>query len=357
MPGRSNFDADDLIQRYIAGESLNSLCKLYRTDRTTIHEVLDEHGMKPRGRREATGLATLADLDSADLIHRYMEGESLHTLSSTFGVDRYVIRRVLREGGANARTAAESRRLTRTVHLDETAVVRRYMAGESAKTLATAYGCGDRAIYRVLRENGVTPRTITEAANLVLDQLTLAQRQARATKHVIVWEGRSYPSIPATNPEWLRKNALTRQRTLSQQRPEELRVLAALPEGWVDGQQVAVDRYNIDFTHGPVAVEVHSSGLHAVRSEKAVSRAVELAHLGWHTIYFWPNSGYIRRFTDRGIGELVAHAERLNCDPAVARQYLVVRGGGEVVTAGHFDLDQRALIPAAVDRQELADRG
>lgn len=353
---RSQFDSDDLIQRYLAGESLNSLTKLYRTDRSTIREVLDVHGIKPRGQAEATRLATAANVDSAALVARYAVGESVHALAKAFGVDPYAVRRVLSEAEVTARVHAESMRLTRTVHLDEPEVVRRYMEGESAKTLALAYGHSERIIYRVLSDHGVTARTITEANNLVLNRLTLAQRRERGTRHPPVWEGRSYPSYPVTHPDRMRKRSRTRELTRQYQKPDELMVLGALPGGWITGQQSAVDRYNIDLTRRSVAMEVHSPALHPFRSEHNVSRAIDLAELGWHVVYFWPNGGCIRRITDRGIAELVAHAERLDRDPSPERQYLVIRGGGEVVAAGRFDLEKRSLVATPVDAPEVPDR-
>lgn len=293
--------------------------------------------------------ARIDDLDTDDLIRRYNRGESLHAMSKRFGIDRYVIRRILHEGHIQPRSMAEAMRLTRITNLDEDKIVSRYNAGDSAHILAGAFGVSERVIYRVLRENNVKTRTLKEANNLIHDQLTLEQRQTRATQHTVVWEGRSYPTIPVARPDALHKKALTQQQTLAQQRPDERRILAALPTEWIDGQQIAVDCYNIDFTHGTVAMEVHSTRLHPFRSEKTVSRAIDLADRGWHVIYFWPNNGSTRNITERGIAELVTWAERLNCDPSPMRQYLVIRGGGELVTAGNFNLKERALIPTSID--------
>jgi hypothetical protein len=222
--------------------------------------------------------------------------------------------------------------------------------------LARAFGVHERVIRRALREEGVPTRTITQANNLTVDRLSLTERRERSSRHAVVWEGRSYPAARIADPDALQKRALTREKTRAHQRRDERLILSALPAGWVSGQQVAVDRYNIDFTHGSIAVEVHSSGLHPFRSEQTVCRAIDLADRGWHVVFFWPNGGQWR-MTDRGIAELIAHVERLDGDPSPERQYLVVRGGGELVTAGRFDTKHRTLVSTPVNAYEIPDRG
>ncbi|MGF0163082.1 helix-turn-helix domain-containing protein [Streptomyces koyangensis] len=266
----------------------------------------------------------------------------------------YAVRRILRDHGVQIRGRREALRVNRQARVDEVEIVRRYGSGESRNALAQDAGVSYGFIETVLRDHGVPLRDCGEANRLHEERLTLQERQVRATRHQRVWEGRTYPPSPCAYPEGMRKKAATQQRTKSMQQPTEVSLLGMLPAGWVDAEQLAVDRYNIDLTHGPVAVEVHCSALHPFRSESTASRAVDLAEHGWHVLYFWPNAG-VRRITPRGVEELVTHAERLNRDPSSPRQYLVIRGGGELVTAGRFDLEHRALVPAPVDAPEAPD--
>src|SRR5262245_396242 len=348
---RAQFDAHDLINRYATGESLQSLCKLYRADRNTIRGILCEHGVQPRGHREAMRLAvSVRGIDEQAIVARYAAGESVNSLSLKLKLDQYVVRRVLRDRGVALRSQAQTARLRRTARIEEGEVVRRYLSGESVKHLSRILGADGNVIRCVLRDCGVPRRGVAEANDLVCQRRTLAERQQRIRLPIPVWEGRSYPVAQVSNAEGLRKRAQTQQRTRSHQTADELDVLERLPVGWVDHQQLAVDRYNIDFAHGSVAVEVHSVGLHPFRSEQVVSRAIDLANLGWHVVYFWPSVGSpARRITDIGVTELVSYAERLDSDPSPRRQYLVVRGGGEVITSGSFDLVQRSLIGRSVD--------
>jgi very-short-patch-repair endonuclease len=281
----------------------------------------------------------------------------MHTLGKSFGVDRYVVRRVLAEHNVVPRNQERAVAMLTRVHFDEDAAVERYLAGESLNTLSAAYGVHDRAVARAVTKRGGKLRTIGEANNLFHDQITLEQRRERATRHAVTWEGRAYPRLWTASPEGGRRRALALQSSRAHQKPDEVEILGMLPRGWVNGQQVAIDRYNIDFARGTVAVEIYSMGLHPFRSEQAVCRAIDLAERGWHVVYFWLSKSVgSRRVSAEGIAELVTRAEFLDRDPSERRQYLVIRGRGEIVTAGRFDTEQRTLVPAAIDAPETADR-
>ncbi len=80
---------------------------------------------------------------------------------------------------------------------------------------------------------------------------------------------------------------MTRQLTLSMQQDVERLLHRLLPNSFADSQQLAVDRYHIDFTHRSVAVEVHSASWYPFVSSQLASRAVDLAERGWNLIYVW----------------------------------------------------------------------
>lgn len=285
------------------------------------------------------------DLDGNDLIERYTAGESLHALSKRFGVDRTVVRRALREHSIQPRGKAETIPLTYPVAVDLTDLARRYLAGESVKGLSRSLGLTERRAAGLLRSEGVQLRGQAEANALMAAELTIDQHRARTQRWASEWTrplvlgpaaGRGSPAA-----------ATTREATRSKQAGDEVAVRAMLPSGWVTGEQVAVDSYNLDLAHGSVAVEIHSSAGYPLRQPLIAGRAVHLADRGWHVAYLWlchtsPLSG-------RGVAELVAHVERMDRDPSPQRQYVVVRGGGEVVSAGHLDPQQRAIVPAPVD--------
>jgi len=74
-------------------------------------------------------------LDADDLINRYLAGESLHSAAKRLGVDRYVIRRVLREHNITLRMKLETIPFTYKHRVNADELVTRYLAGESMKGL------------------------------------------------------------------------------------------------------------------------------------------------------------------------------------------------------------------------------
>lgn len=347
-------DADDLVRRYLSGESAASLQKRFRTHRSTINKILGEHGIQPRGRAEAARLATAKNIDSSDLIDRYQSGESVNALRKHFKVDAYVIRRVLAENEISIRGHADAIALDAR-EVDEDAIAIRYAAGESARGLLREFRICDDRLYGILAERGIPARGNAEANKLLASRLTHGQRASRAAHWREAW-GRPIcvPPFTPQHPARVRAAAATRESRLSMQRPDEIPVISLLPEGWVDGLQVAADFYNIDITHGRVAVEVHAGALHPFRARPALRRMIDLADLGWHVVYTWICKQ--RPLTPAGVTELVAHAERLDGDPSPQRQYVVVGGSGELVSAGRLEPEHRTVVPTPVDAQQPAER-
>ena len=105
---KGEFDAGDLVQRYLAGESMTSLCEFFGTHRRVGNRVLAEHGVQPRRRAEASSLANTKRVDETAMTGRYLAGESVTSLSRGFGVDQYVVRRILREHQIPLRGQAEA---------------------------------------------------------------------------------------------------------------------------------------------------------------------------------------------------------------------------------------------------------
>jgi very-short-patch-repair endonuclease len=287
------------------------------------------------------------DINADDIVSRYLAGESLHSLSKRYGVDRDVPRRVLREHNIGPRNQAEAALLLRSQVADPVGLVDNYLAGESAKALGRRLGLAERVVTRTLCQQGVALRANTEANRLRSERMTEAEHRARTAMWADGWNTPiSVPSFVPKNIVGLRRAALTRQITLSKQLPDELRVRALLPPAW-GVEQLPVDRYNLDFAHGTVAVEVHSAAYHPFWFKQHASRAVDLAERGWHLAYLWLTKGHA--LSERGVAELVAHAERLDRDPAPERQYIVIRGCGEVISTGRLDPVERTIVPASPD--------
>jgi very-short-patch-repair endonuclease len=228
-------------------------------------------------------------------------------------------------------------------------VVTRYQRGESLRGIARIYGVSDSIISGILSDRSIVKRSNAEANALITQNLTEAERRARRSKFTRKWENIVISEcLPKPGSRNLVGAAQTRQITRSMQQPYERDVLAMFTGFLKLKEQVAVDRYNVDFACGSVAVEVHQAGVHPFWSEKTCSRVIDVAERGYHVVYLWTRADRYP-LTGVGIEQVAAHVKRLHADPAVTRQYLVVSGSGELVSAGQLDTIQRVFIPATVD--------
>jgi hypothetical protein len=286
------------------------------------------------------------ELDIDDVIQRYAVGESARSIGRSYGVDHQKITAVLRERGVEVRnrTDAVSLMLTQPVDaIKRQAIIDRYVTGESMNELSRDLDVGVGIVKRVLLESGVSLRTPKEALQLVRKSAT--EREQRSERRQLDWS-KPILNIPTTTAKRFPGAALTRERSESMQTADERTVLRLLPDSWPDGAQIAVDGYNIDITRGTVAVEVHAAAWYPFSNARVQQRAVDLADRGWHLVYFWISPTH--RLDVRGVDEMVTHVEILNRDPAARRQYLVVRGAGEVVSRGRLDPHKRAIVPHSV---------
>src|SRR5687768_1879636 len=103
-------------------------------------------------------------------------------------------------------------------HLDIDDVIKRYINGQSTAVIGSVFGVDRHEIMKILRENGIERRSLSEAAKIRWANMDHAARLAHlAHAHEI--------SIPILRlgakpgfvmpPEALAKTALTKSRTLS----------------------------------------------------------------------------------------------------------------------------------------------
>lgn len=277
------------------------------------------------------------------LVKLHRQGLTLEEIGQEVGCSASIVWSRLREVGvATRRTTNRKRRRL----LDGTAIAAAYVAGASEKVLAERYGVSRNAIRLRLIEAGVPIRGRSDAMFTRMaatdfegrKRLAAAAHAANRKHHSLA------PFTPLVFPERTRNNTAAKQRSLGVARPEELAIAKRFP-GWQ--RQVAVERYNLDFAAGAVAVEVHTSASDPIRLPRLGRRTVELGKRGWHVAYLWLTPSH--PLSDRGLDELVAYIERLQRLPASVREYRVVRGSGDLYAAGRIDADHDALIPAAID--------
>ncbi|MFB7114499.1 helix-turn-helix domain-containing protein [Streptomyces sp. NPDC056291] len=240
---------------------------------------------------------------------------------------------------------------SRRAPVDDQEIVRRYNAGESELTLSRAFGVSRTVIRRRLTESGVALRTVGEANRLRMQRLTFEERAALASAANEARRNDGWGTVFDPSGEGELRSlsiARTREVTKSAAYAVEDRVIEALTaRGLTVRTQVAVKTYNLDIAVGNVAVEVHSAAYHPGRHPRLVRRTVELGEAGWSVLYVWITRAH--PYVDRCADELVTHLNALQGLPPDLREERVVRGSGQLAAILRVDLDQRTLVPAAVD--------
>ena len=161
MPARkfTNDQEQEIARRYAEGESLTQLGKAYDVAPNTIGRLLKRHGVAARSNSEANGGIPVTQ--HAAVVKRYLEGENTYQLGKAYGVSDGTISKLLKSQGVAARSRLEARGgIPVSQHAD---VVRRYLEGKSTIQLGKAYGVAAPTIRQLLKRQGVTTRSNSEA--------------------------------------------------------------------------------------------------------------------------------------------------------------------------------------------------
>lgn len=219
-------------------------------------------------------------------------------------------------------------------------LVRKYLSGQSEYALAREYGVSRIPIRRILREQGITPRSYSAAGLIRASKMTPAERKAQASAAHLAATGRSKTFAEQCLA------AQTRQENGSTISANE-RILAALllERGLAVIHQQAIGPYNCDLGADPVAVEVfgghwHWMGDHLSNTPK---RFHYLLNAGWHilTIPVTNSSPLTPAVADY----IVTFVEQARRHPTTRREYRVVWRAGEFVTTGSLDDDHITIEP------------
>lgn len=285
-------------------------------------------------------------LNMDDLVRRYVEGESKHALAEAFGISRYAVDVELGRAGVTIRTTGQANagRMLRPVDVE--ALAERYLAGESEKALAEAFGVDRGVVRRRLLGAGIQPRGRSEAMYVRMANTT-AEERARLSEaaHVAV-----------------RGTKHSAERLIERAKRLEGRITANVSQGEINlaadlraaglpiVHQKAVGPYNVDLATGSVAVEVLGGGWH--RTKRHGERLRYLMDSGWDVLYVWVSSK-----TPLGPGAaqyVVSHVEFRNRNPTMPRCYRVIRGSGQFVAEGSADKNDVPDVIPITDRPDIA---
>jgi transposase len=190
----------DVCARYQTGESSPSLAKEMGVSPNAIYSILRRHGIKTRSSGAAS--RKLTDEQEQEICNRYMASETTQQLATAFGVSSGTIANVIRRQGrmgedlpmgrvriakdsavnkpakspgssARAINAALPRKCIslrspseahrKFTDEQEREICRRYLAGENSVQLSTAFGVVDCTIRKIIKRNGISLRSRSEA--------------------------------------------------------------------------------------------------------------------------------------------------------------------------------------------------
>lgn len=225
--------------------------------------------------------------------------------------------------------------------LDTNDLVRRYLAGESENAIAKNLGVGRRAIRLRLLENGIEPRGSGEANLLLAKSRTPEERHRLASFAFNARRGMK------DSDDIRRKRARSRETMTCFIGNGERELLGWLSDRGLDcTAQTAVEGYNIDIACPPVAVELYSSPVHPFSVPKIRKRVKKLLDLDWAVLYIW--AWPIEILSEAVADQVVTFIEETRSSPASPRQYGVIWGSADRVATGGYNLDELAVIPAAI---------
>jgi very-short-patch-repair endonuclease len=220
------------------------------------------------------------------------------------------------------------------IPLDVNDLVKRYVAGESEKSLAESVGVSRNVIRRRLEASGTAIRDRSAAMHTRMSRLDPEERaQLAAAAHDAVRGKRK-------SAEFLIARALGVEKQGAEHgnvSPAELMLADLLRDhGVLVTHQKAIGPYNADLATLTVAVEVLGGQWHFVK--KHGKRLRYLLDAGWDVIFVWVDG--VHYPLGRGAAQYIsAHREFRRQNPAAARCYRVIRGDGKLVAQGSADRD------------------
>lgn len=145
-----------IAELYQVGMNTVELGRKYGLSSTTISRYLEEMEVEKRTGSEARG--GLSPAQKEQVVKRYLDGETSPEIAKDYGIFSSTILRAVQESGNSIRTLSESIILKAERDLDKEDIVRRYLKGESALSIADDYPVTDAGIRSFLRRQGIEIR-------------------------------------------------------------------------------------------------------------------------------------------------------------------------------------------------------
>jgi very-short-patch-repair endonuclease len=228
-----------------------------------------------------------------------------------------------------------------------------YQSGISIKELSERFNIARTGITRRLKSTGIKLRNRSDAMYLRMSHTSSEERcRLSAAAHAAVRGKRR-------SEEELIKRANTKGGDLRFSSRVELAAIDMLREqGFEIYPQKAIGKYNVDIaiTEPPIAVEIfggswHSTGRHATRFNERIEY---ILNAGWNIVIVWVLRDYPLEVG--AINYIVAIAEKLRSTEPVRGEKHVIRGDGNITTAGCNNLKYRPIIEGPQPRDNVTGR-
>ncbi|MEY4762842.1 MAG: hypothetical protein RLZZ200_2698 [Pseudomonadota bacterium] len=214
-----------------------------------------------------------------------------------------------------------------------------YAEGMSVKALADRYEAVRSSVDTRLRRSGITPRGQSEAELTKWRRMSPRQRahQVKAAHQATLGMPKSMAAKEA--------HARATEARLHHVSPLEITLIDAIRQrGYRPHQQTAIGPYNCDFSLNGVAVEVfggqwHFYGRHAARMPE---RTRYILDRGWPMIFTVIDNNF--PIGPRLADEVIAATHEMRRDPTAPAQYRVIRGDGQLLSAGCANDAQFAIV-------------
>lgn len=292
------------------------------------------------------------DVDADDLVRRYLAGETADQLMTAFGIGHPRLKKILSDRGIRSRTSGEQLRKLTEAEVSE--MIGRYVAGEDTKAVGAAFGISGRGVTDYLRRAGVQARPRSFGITTYRETSTHEQRSAIASASMYKrWanatpEQRAAMLDPAHDAvrgvPWTSERKVdvvqAKERRSGSDSPYEEQVAEWLRErGVTFRQQVAIGEYCADFTLGPVAVEFTTGW---ARKKNWHPRFASFFDAGWHLYVIWHDTREPLRSSVAD--DLVAWTEVLQRTPPERSQHRVIWRSRQILSTGGQDADYVAGV-------------
>ena len=224
-----------IIQMYEAGQSCDTIAKEFGCSHANIHRILQIHDVKMR---PSTSPGKFSEDICRKIIDMYKQGHSQDSIAARFGCGKKAIKRVLDEHKVERRRHNQFQ--PRFIAEDHQRMVAMYEQGKSLQEIAEDIGCTHHTVRRLLKQLGIEKRPV-----LLRHVITPEDREMIVKLRS---QGKSYPEIAA-------KIGCCRETVIAIMRQLNVPVRIQGPDAYSDeDQQKMVDLYENGISTVEIAV-------------------------------------------------------------------------------------------------------